>query len=128
MGLVLRAGAAIGQLDGTLEVERETEDCGNLLVFQEELEYERSKGIEAGVLKTVCVFTGKNIRFRLSGNAQAPLVFRIKKAREFNLSAVGRGDGWVKGAAGQWSLNLTTYTTLPVERTTFRLAADAVTP
>jgi hypothetical protein len=125
MGMVLRAGVAIGQLDGTLEVEHE--NCSDLLVFREEAETQRFKETESGLLKTVCVFSGKNIRFRLSGNQQTPLVFRIKRAREFNLSTVGRGEGWIKSTGGQWSLNLGPYTLLPFERTTFKLAAETAT-
>jgi hypothetical protein len=125
MGMVVRAGVAIGQLDGTLEVEHEI--CSDLLVFREEAETQRIKETESGLLKTVCVFTGKNIRFRLSGSAQAPLVFRIKRARDFNLSAAGRGEGWVKSIGGQWSLNLAAYTPLPADRATFKLAAETAT-
>ena len=125
MGLVLRAGVGIGQLDGTLEVEHES--CSDLLVYREEVETERIKETESGLLKTVCVFTGKNVRFRLSGTQQTPLVFRIKRARDFNVSASGRGEGWVKSTGGQWSLNLAAYTPLPVERTTFKLAAETAT-
>jgi hypothetical protein len=125
LGLVLRAGVAIGQVDGVLEVESET--CSDLLVYREEVETQRIKETESGLLKTVCVFTGRSIRFRLSGSPQAPLVFRIKRARDFNLSAAGRGEGWVKATFGQWSLNLAPYSVLPVERTTFKLAAESAT-
>jgi hypothetical protein len=124
VGLAFR-GVAIGRIGaGTLEVDSEV--CLELNIWGEDAETSRIVETEAGVLKTVCVFSGKDIRFRLTGTVQEPLALRIKRARDVSLSVVGRGDGWIRGlglAPGQWALNGGEYVPVPFERTTFKLAA-----
>jgi hypothetical protein len=124
VGLAFR-GVAIGRIGaGTLEVDSEV--CIELNVWGEEAETSRIVETEAGVLKTVCVFSGKDIRFRLTGTVQEPLTVRIKRSRDVGLSVVGRGEGWIRGlgfASGQWALNTDEYVPVPFERTTFKLAA-----
>ena len=75
------------------------------------------------------VYQGSNIRFRISDDEK--IVVKIQ-ASKINLSAVGRGDGWLDGwgdpAAGiyfdgSYSLNGEAYRSIPDERSPIELAA-----
>ena len=76
------------------------------------------------------VYSGSNIRFRLSADKR--IVVKIEATR-INLSAVGRGDGWLDGRGdpdegiyfdGSYSLNGDGYKSLPDERFPFALAVQ----
>src|SRR5829696_6652361 len=75
------------------------------------------------------VYTGRNIRFRIADEKR--FVVRIN-ASKINLSAVGRGEGWLDGwgnrAAGvyfdgSYSLNGSAYKSIPDERDPIQLSA-----
>jgi hypothetical protein len=75
------------------------------------------------------VYTGRNIRFRIADEKR--FVVRIN-ASKINLSAVGRGEGWLDGwgnrAAGvyfdgSYSLNGSPYKSIPDERDPIQLSA-----
>jgi hypothetical protein len=75
------------------------------------------------------VYSGTNVRFRVSADKR--VVVKID-AVKINLSAVGRGDGWLNGRGdpeegiyfdGSYSLNGDAYKSLPDERSRFDLAA-----
>lgn len=74
-------------------------------------------------------YSGTNIRFRISADKR--IVVKIDGVK-INLSAVGRGDGWLNGRGdpevgiyfdGSYSLNGGDYKSLPDERSRFDLAA-----
>jgi hypothetical protein len=75
------------------------------------------------------VYTGRSIRFRIADEKR--FVVRIS-ASKINLSAVGRGDGWLDGWGnpdrgvyfdGSFSLNGDAYKSIPDERDPIQLAA-----
>lgn len=75
------------------------------------------------------VYTGRNIRFRIADEKR--FVVRIS-ASKINLSAVGRGDGWLDGWGnpdkgvyfdGSFSLNGGAYKSIPDERDPIQLSA-----
>ncbi|MGH3104486.1 MAG: hypothetical protein ACRDN6_10385 [Gaiellaceae bacterium] len=119
-------GAVIGKIGaGTLEIDiAENEECASLSVFGEERKGERLKLVDLNVVRTVCVFGGTDIRFRLVSGHQ---ILRIRKAREVGVSAVGKGFVVLKGAGGlqdgQYALNGEDYASLPDELERFQLAA-----
>lgn len=122
-------GAVIGKLEsGVLEVEiPEVERCDELPVFGEDRQTERVKDLEL-VTRTVCVFSGKEVRFRLVGGQQ---MIRIYRGRGVGISAVGRGIVRLKGVGGpqdgQYSFNDDAYASLPDEVERFELAAAETT-
>jgi hypothetical protein len=74
-------------------------------------------------------YSGTNIRFRISADKR--IVVKLDGVK-INLSAVGRGDGWLNGSGdpgegiyfdGSYSLNGDDYKSLPNERFRFDLAA-----
>jgi hypothetical protein len=80
------------------------------------------------------VYSGKNIRFRIAGERR----FAVRvNASKINLSAVGRGDGWLDGRGdpeggvffdGSYSLNGEEYQSVPDLRERFELAAPPSSP
>ena len=75
------------------------------------------------------VYTGQNIRFRISSDQR--FTIRINGSK-INFSAVGRGDGWLDGWGnpatgvyfdGSFSLNGSAYKSLPDVRMPIRLEA-----
>ena len=75
------------------------------------------------------VYTGRSIRFRIADEKR--FVVRIS-ASKINLSAVGRGDGWLDGWGnpdrgvyfdGSFSLNGDAYKSIPDERDPIQLSA-----
>jgi hypothetical protein len=85
------------------------------------------KGETTADLVTVCVFTGKDIRFRLIGQNLVRL-----DGKNISLSAVGRGPVAIKGAGGltdgTYSVNGGDYTSLPDEIKRFMLAPPPPSP
>ena len=75
------------------------------------------------------VYQGTNVRFRIADDTK----FLVKiQASKINLSAVGRGDGWLDGWGdpeagiyfdGSFSLNGEEYKSIPDERSPIELAA-----
>ena len=121
-------GAAIGLVGfGRVEIEApKDDDCDALNVWGAEDEKTRlkparvKKGETTADLVTVCVFTGKDIRFRLTGQNLVRL-----DGKNISLSAVGRGPVAIKGAGGltdgTYSVNGGDYTSLPDEIKRFTL-------
>ena len=135
VGLNLR-GALIGLVgQGRVEIEApKDDDCDLLNVWGAEDEKTRlkparvrGKGETSLDLVTVCVFTGKDIRFRLIGQNQVRL-----DGKNISLSAVGRGPVAIKGAGGltdgTYSVNGADYVSLPDEIKRFTLAPPAPPP
>jgi hypothetical protein len=92
----------------------ETGDCDEPLVWGAEREIPRTD--ELGFV-TRCVYSGRNVRFRLVGADQ---VVRITNAKDADVSVVGRGSVILKasplallGRAGTYSLNGGDYLPLP---------------
>ena len=119
--LVVRArGSIIGHLGkGTLSVTESADRRATIIVRGAE----RTRYPSA----TVTLFSGTNIRFRIAHNRR--LVVRLNGKR-VNLSAVGRGDGWMDGLGdpaagiffdGSYSLNGEPYQSIPDARTPFEL-------
>jgi hypothetical protein len=119
-------GVVIGfMVNGRLEIERA--DCDALAVFGAERERDALKRDELGRLvrdefgrpTPVCVFAGKNIRFRLAA-AGNELRFTGNK---ISLSASGRGvatlDGKGGGQDGAFAVNGTDFRSMPDERRQF---------
>jgi hypothetical protein len=83
---------------------------------------------ERPVNERTTIYSGNNVRFRISDDRK--LVVRIEGTK-VNLSAVGRGDGWMDGYGdkegvffdGTYSLNGSPYRSIPNERFPFELAA-----
>lgn len=80
------------------------------------------------------VYSGTNIRFRITDDRR--FVVKINASR-INLSAVGRGDGWLDGGGdpeegiffdGSYSLNGAEYESIPDVRERFELAASPSSP
>ena len=80
------------------------------------------------------VYSGKNIRFRITDDRR--FVVKIN-ASKINLSAVGRGDGWLDGWGdpeegiffdGSYSQNGEEYQSIPDLRESFELAASPSSP
>jgi hypothetical protein len=111
--LTLRGGAIIGRFaSGTISVEvPDSGDCDEPLVFGAEREVVKTD--ELGFV-TRCVYSGRNLRFRLVGAEQ---LVRITNAKDADLSVVGRGSVILKAAApfrsGTYSLNGGDYVPLP---------------
>jgi hypothetical protein len=128
-------GAAIGLVGlGRVEIEApKDDDCDALNVWGAEDEKTRlkparvKKGETTADLVTVCVFTGKDIRFRLIGQHLVRL-----DGKNISLSAVGRGPVGLKGAGGltdgTYSVNGADYTSLPDEIKRFLLGPPASPP
>ena len=120
-------GAAIGLVgNGRVEVEApRDDDCDALNVWGAEDEKTRlkparvRKGATPAELVTVCVFTGKDVRFRLIGQNHIRL-----EGRNISLSAVGRGPVTIRGDGGldgTYAVNGGDYTSLPDEPKRFIL-------
>jgi len=121
-------GAAIGLVgNGRVEVEApKDDDCDALNVWGAEDEKTRlkaarvKKGETTADLVTVCVFTGKDVRFRLIGANKILL-----EGKNISLSVVGRGPVAIKGeggvADGTYSVNGGEYTSLPDKLERFTL-------
>ena len=127
-------GAAIGKIgQGQLRVEiAESASCEDLQVFGAE-RGPRERPVSRGGF-TMCVFGGRDIRFRLVGQE---LRFWIGNATtdatSFSLSMVARGGVFIRGAGGPndgtYSVNGEEYVTLPDEgRRWFLGAAQTVSP
>jgi hypothetical protein len=129
VGLNLR-GAMIGLVgSGRVEIEApKDDDCDTLNVWGAEDAVTRLKPVRikkgdttTSDLVTVCVFTGKDIRFRLIGQSQVRL-----DGLNISLSAVGRGPVQIKGDGGltdgTYSVNGGDYVSLPDELRRFLLA------
>jgi hypothetical protein len=122
--IVLRMkGGVIGRFArGKVTVTDAVEDEASTVVVRGQ---ERSRDLNA----RTTVYSGSNIRFRVSADKR--IVVKID-AVKVNLSAVGRGDGWLNGRGdpevgiyfdGSYSLNGDDYKSLPDERFRFDLAA-----
>jgi hypothetical protein len=127
--LDMTRGAAIGKIEqGRIVVDvAEAEDCGTLAVFGEESSAVSTRGRFADI--QVCIFAGKQLRFRLVG---ADVRFSI--VGEFSVSIVAKARGWIRGkggvADGLYSVDGEEYASLPDERKALRLgpAAFATAP
>jgi hypothetical protein len=121
-------GAAIGLVGlGRVEIEApKDDDCDALNVWGAEDEKTRlkparvKKGETTADLVTVCVFTGKDVRFRLIGQHLVRL-----DGTKISLSAVGRGPVAIKGDGGAtdgtYAVNGGDYTSLPDKLEKFTL-------
>jgi hypothetical protein len=106
-------GLAIG-LVGQGRVEVESEDCDAVNVWDAEREFTKTRLKPRDLeLVTVCVFAGRNVRFRL---LTSPLNVRLDGIN-ISLTAVGRGVGFVKGKGGlldgTYAANGGEYASLP---------------
>ena len=123
-------GAMIGLVgSGRVEIEApKDDDCDTLNVWGAEDEKTRLKpvrirkgDITTSDLVTVCVFSGKDVRFRLVGQNQVRL-----DGLNISVSAVGRGPVAIKGDGGltdgTYSVNGGDYVSLPDELRRFVLA------
>jgi hypothetical protein len=86
------------------------------------------------ITERTTVYSGTNIRFRITDDRR--FVVKIN-ASKINLSAVGRGDGWLDGWGdpeegiffdGSYSRNGEEYQSIPDLRTPFELAASPSSP
>ena len=121
--LILRLkGGVIGRFArGKLTVTDPGGNDGTIVVRGEERQRE--------VNERTTVYSGRNIRFRIADEQR----FGVKiEASKINLSAVGRGEGWIDGRGdpdegvyfdGSWSLNGADYRSLPDVREHFDLEA-----
>jgi hypothetical protein len=128
-------GAAIGLVGlGRVEIEApKDDDCDALNVWGAEDEKTRlkparvKKGETTADLVTVCVFTGKDVRFRLIGQYLVRL-----DGKNISLSAVGRGPVAIRGTGGltdgTYAVNGGDYTSLPDETKRFQLAPQPPAP
>jgi len=120
-------GAVIGRLDtGRLElVSPSVDDCEDWAVWG--ADRTRTRSLRDGT--TTCVFavfprTSEPIRFRIVLGTRETLT--IRSGSGFSLSAVGQGDGFIKGAGafdGVVSLNGDRFRSLPDAGLAFTLAA-----
>ncbi len=120
--IVLRMkGGVIGRFaSGKLTVTDAADDADTVVV--------RGAERERDLTQRTTVYSGTNIRFRVSADKR--IVVKIDGLK-INLSAVGRGDGWINGRGdpeegiyfdGSYSLNGGDYKSLPDERFRFELA------
>ena len=123
MWLAMR-GAMIGRLgSGVLEVELPGADreCDGLTVWGAEGSTDWTRQRELGQFVTVCRFSGRGIRFRLT--LAGSQIVRVKRGRNLDLSAVGRAVGGIKGAGGLdglYSVDGAPYESLPDEGSPIR--------
>jgi hypothetical protein len=120
--LVLKMrGGVIGRFArGRLTLTDSDPDSGTVVVYGAER--------ERPVNERTTIYSGNHIRFRIADDRK--LVVRIEGTK-VNLSAVGRGDGWMDGYGdregvffdGTYSLNGSPYRSIPNERFTFELEA-----
>lgn len=117
-------GVAIGLVgQGVLRIEDPKElGCDALNVWGAEREFEKSKFKQREFnFVTVCVFQGKDIRFRLV-EPQASVQLQ---GWDISLSAVGRGVAFLKGKGGAsdgtFAVNSSEYLSLPDEGRRFLL-------
>ena len=106
-------GVAIGLVgQGRLEIENDDCDALNVWDAQREFTTRRFKQRELEFV-TVCVFTGRGIRFRL---LTSPISMRIE-GNDISMSAAGRGVGFIKGkgglADGTYAANGAEHASLP---------------
>jgi hypothetical protein len=120
-------GAVIGLVaQGRIEVESpKDDDCGALNVWGAEREFETSKFKQREFdFITICVFAGKDIRFRLVGQQTTVRL----QGKDISLSAVGRAAAFLKGkggaADGTYSVNSGEYASLPDDGRRFLLGAQ----
>jgi hypothetical protein len=116
-------GGIIGRFArGKLTVTDALDDGTRIVVYGAERERD--------VTERTTVYSGKNIRFRITDDRR--YVVRIN-ASKINLSAVGRGDGWLDGWGdpedgiffdGSFSRNGEEYESIPDQRELFELAAS----
>jgi hypothetical protein len=131
-------GVVIGFVgNGRLEIERAKDtDCDALNVWGAERERDAVKRDELGrVVRdelgkpvAICLFIGKDIRFRLAAGANELRLVGNK----ISLSAVGRGVVALKGRGGQqdgsFAVNGQEYRSMPDERRQFVVGAAATLP
>jgi hypothetical protein len=122
-------GVLIGLVgQGTLRIEDPKDlGCDSFNVFGAEREFEKSKfKAREFDFVTVCVFGGKDVRFRLVDPQTSVQI----QGRDISLSAVGRGvallDGKGGGPDGTFSVNAGEYLSLPDEGKRFLLGAQPV--
>ncbi len=123
--LTLR-GVVVGRFDGgTLLVQADDVVCEELNVWGAEKLVVRVRAGDRGALGTTCVFSGKDIRFRL---ARVPATIKIVNSTNLDLSAVGRGSALLRGAGGPtdgtYSLNGDVYVSLPDEAQKVTLGSE----
>ena len=133
--LDIRDAVVIGKLEGgTLEIlSAEISNCEDLNVWGADRgPFDRTRDAD-GVTRTRCVFrefpntrTPEATRFRLVLQ-NATLLFR-PGSTGISLSAIGRGQGFIRGAGGRdgvYSVNGEPFASLPDEGNRFFLAANA---
>jgi hypothetical protein len=124
-GVTLNArGALIGLVSrGRVEVESPKDaDCDALSVWGAEREKVQLKANELVGPVTVCVFGGKDVRFRLVGGPYHVRLF----GQDISLSAVGKGVVTIKGQGGPdgaYSVNGGEFASLPDEAKRFVLSS-----
>jgi hypothetical protein len=122
-------GAVIGRLDaGRLElVSPRVDDCEDWDVWGADRTRIPSRSLRDGT--TTCIFTvfpstPQAIRFRVVLGARESLI--IRGGTSFSVSAVGQGEGLIKGGGGldgTYSLNGASFKSLPDLGLTFTLGA-----
>ena len=115
-------GSLIGRLTKGQIVVTDSPDAGATIIV-------RGAESERSLSDRTTVYSGRNIRFRIAD--ERTFVVRMN-ASKINLSAVGRGQGWLDGwgnrAAGvyfdgSFSLNGSPYKSIPDERDPIQLSA-----
>jgi hypothetical protein len=120
-------GGVIGRFArGKLTVTDSLADDANIVV--------RGAERERDITERTTVYSGTNVRFRITDDRR--FVVKIN-ATKINLSAVGRGDGWLDGWGdpedgiffdGSYSRNGEEYQSIPDLRERFELAASPSSP
>jgi hypothetical protein len=118
---------------GRVEIEApKDDDCDLLSVWGAETEKTRLKPDRGGDFVTVCVFSGRDVRFRLIGQHEVRLTGKDGIGKDISLSAVGRGPVSIKGSGGErdgtYSVNGGDYVSLPDELKRIVLGTPAPPP
>jgi hypothetical protein len=115
---ILLRGAVIGRMgSGTLRIDNpRNDDCASPLVWGAETATPEPLIVtgELGIRQTRCIYSGRDVRFRLVGGEQD---ISIVRGRAIAISAAGRGEAFLRGTGGLtdgvYSLGGRDYVSLP---------------
>jgi hypothetical protein len=111
-------GVIIGRMgSGTLRIDNpKNDDCATPLVWGAETETPEPQLIigELGIRETRCIYSGRDMRFRLVGGDHD---ISIVRGRNVAISAAGRGAAFLRGRGGlddgTYSIDGAEYASLP---------------
>jgi hypothetical protein len=111
-------GAIIGRMGaGTLRIDNpKNDDCAEPLVWGAETWTPEPVIVtgELGIKQTRCIYSGRDIRFRLAGGEHDVSIVR---GRDFAISAAGKGEAFLRGMGGLtdgvYSVDGRDYVSLP---------------